>query len=197
MKTPWLKPFLIANLFWLLIACASSSYHITSIPDGASIYYNDPATNKRFLMGLTPISYSKSSLPNDRPFLVSVEKDGYLNQELPIAPTDGSRTLINVKLKPDPDGSKKDSAIVNHTVQSLFKAQSLIYHQRFQAAIVELNVLLEEHPNLIQALVMRGTAFYLLNDMASAISDWKKVMAIDRNNEELQNFLIEKNIRLN
>ncbi len=180
----------------LLQSCAMSSYNITSDPPAASVYYFDPSTQKRFLMGTTPLTYKKSSIPSDKPFLVSVEKEGYQAVETPVAPNDGTQTFLAFKLKPDPTGITRGDMEINQTVKTLFKAQSLIFQKKYQSAIVELDKALKEKPNLIQALVMRGTAYYLLQDLNSAFEAWRKALSLDRDNEELNRFLEDKNIKL-
>jgi len=195
-----MKPNLVFSILsgalLLLSGCASSSYHFVSEPPDASVYYFDPATQKRFLMGTTPLTYKKSSVPKDKPFLVTVEKEGYAPVETPVAPTDGTQTFLNFKLKPDANGLKRSDLELNQTIKNLFVAQKLIFAKRYQASVVELDKLLKERPNLVQALIMKGTAYYLLQDMNSAIASWKKALELDRDNEELNSFLQEKNIRI-
>lgn len=179
-----------------LTACASGSYQMTSEPAGASVFYFDPSTQKRMLVGVTPLTYKKSTIPSDKPFLMSVEMEGYETQETPVAPNDGSKTFMHFKMKPNPKGLKKSDLEINQIVNALFKSQMLIYQKKYQAAVLELDSLLKDRPNLVQALVMKGTAFYMLQDLNSAVEVWKKALALDRNNEQLLKFLEEKNIKL-
>lgn len=179
-----------------LVGCASGSYQMTSEPAGASVFYFDPGTQKRMLIGVTPLTYKKSSVPTDKPFLLSVEMEGYENVETPVAPNDGSKTFMHFRLKPAPKGLKKSDLEVNQIVNGLFKSQMLIYQKKYQAAVMELDGLLKDRPNLVQALVMKGTAFYLMQDMNSAVDVWRKALDLDRNNEQLLKFLEEKNIKL-
>jgi tetratricopeptide (TPR) repeat protein len=190
------KLLLFGALTLLGPGCATSSYLVNSNPPGASVYYFDPQTQKKFLMGTTPLSYGKGSLPKESAFTMSVEKDGFLTQELPVAPTDESKTIINVTLKNDPTGSGKSNREINTVVTGLFRAQQMIYKRQYQAAIIELDQILKEKPDVVQAHVMRGTTFYLMNEMASAVDSWKKAYKIDPSNEELTRFLLEKNIVL-
>lgn len=183
---------------WILsglgVSGCSSQYIITSSPAGANIYYFDSATEKRFLIGTTPLSYSKSSLPGEKPFLVIVEKDGFASQEVPIAPTDDSRSQIFVTLKVDPSKMKKDDTDLNKYISQLFKAQQYIYKRQYQSALVEIEKVLKEKPELAQALIMKGTSYYLLDELPTAIAAWKSALQIDPNNDDLHRFLAEKNI---
>lgn len=175
--------------------CASSSYYITSNPSGANVYYFDPGTQKKFLLGATPIEYSKSSIPTDGPFMMSFEKEGFHSQEVPVTNSDEAKTVVNVKMKPDPEGVK-DDAVLNGILTRLFKAQGLIFKKQYQAAIIDIDKVIEERPGISQAYVMKGTAYYMLKEMPSAIEAWKKALKMEPNNDELKQFLVEKNIDL-
>lgn len=186
---------LLIFAFLGLSGCASSSYFITSNPTGANVYYVDPASQKKFLIGTTPIQYSKSSIPNDAPFIMTFEKEGYAVDQIPVANSDDSKTVINVKLKPEDVGTREDKDL-QKLVAQLFSAQELIYKKKYQAAIIELDKVIAERPALAQAYVMKGTAYYLLKEMPSAMDSWKKAMRIDPENQGLKEFLIQKNIEL-
>lgn len=196
MKTGLIKYTALAVLSLMSVGCTTTAFHFTSDPPGANVYYFDPVTQKRFLMGSTPLTYSKSSIPNDKPFLVSVEMEGYQSVEVPVAPTNGTKTFINFTLKRDETGLKRTDLEINAVVNRLFKAQMLIFNKRYQSAIIELEQILKERPNLVQAYIMRGTAYYMLQEMNSALESWRKAMALDSNNEELKRFLEENNISL-
>lgn len=189
--------YLLMSVIALLAlnGCASSSYFITSNPSGANVYYVDPASQKKFLMGTTPVQYSKSSIPNDAPFMMSFEKEGYVVDQVPVANSDDSKTVINVKLKPEAMGNKEDKEL-QRIVAQLFSAQNLIFRKQYQAAIIELDKVLAERPSLAHAYVMKGTAYYLLKEIPSATDSWKKAMRIDPENQALKDFLIQKNIEL-
>lgn len=175
--------------------CASA-YLITSNPSGAAVSYYDQETQKKVVMGSTPLQYSKSSLPKDRAILMSVELEGYLPAEFPMASTDESRTQVNISLKPDTKGLSKFSRELNVLTQKLFKAQSLIYEKKYHAAILLLDEVLKERSELVVAQVMKGTAFFLLNELPSAVSAWKIALKIEPENPELNRFLSERNIKI-
>lgn len=185
--------FLVAAA--VLQGCAST-YLISTNPPGANVYFNDPTTQKRFLIGATPLSYSKGALPTDAAFMVTVEKEGFLPQDVPMAPTNESRTIVSVNLKADTTTVARNNKELNEAVNYLFRAQQLIYRKQYQAAIIELDKILKDKPDLTQAQVMKGTAYYLLNELPSAINAWKEAMKLDPNNEELSKFLADNSIAL-
>ncbi|MEQ1878393.1 MAG: hypothetical protein ABL958_17250 [Bdellovibrionia bacterium] len=147
-------------------------------------------------MGSTPLNYSKSALPTESAFMISLEKDGFLTQEIPVAPTDESKTMISINMRGDPAGSTNANRDLNVVATGLFRAQELIYKKQYQAAVVELDKIIKDKPEIVQAHVMKGTAYFLLNELPSATEAWKKAMKLDPGNEDLTRFLAEKNINL-
>lgn len=176
------------------LACSTSSYLIHSNPSGASVFYMDQKSQGKQLLGLTPLNYSKSSLPEAEPFVLSFEKEGYLPQQVPIAPTNDSRTTVSTTLKVEPSLAKQPNLEMNKVINRLFRAQEMIYRKRIQSAIVELDQIIQEKPDIVQAHVMRGTCYYILNEMPSAIEAWKTALQLDPDNKELVRFLQEKNV---
>jgi tetratricopeptide (TPR) repeat protein len=189
-------------ILWLfLVFCSGSlgcatAYQINSVPSEANVYYYDPLNQKKIMMGTTPLNYSKGSIPTENAFILAVEKEGYFPQEFPISLTDEARTTIMVTLKVDPSDGSRETKVLNEVVSRLFHAQDLIYQKKFHAAIVEIDKILKDKPALLQAQVMKGTAYYLLNELPSAIAAWKIALKLDPQHEDLNRFLTEKNISI-
>ncbi len=186
----------IAVILFFVSGCSTGRYVFSSNPDGASIYFRDPQTNKKFLLGSSPLEYSKSSLDSKKAFLVVFEKQGYLPTSVPIAPTDEILTTVNVNMEVNPNGLSDASSTINGLVGQLFRTQKLIYQKQYKTAILELDRILEEKPWVTQAHIMKGTSYYLMNEMQSAIESWKKALTLDPKNHELTKFLADKNINL-
>ncbi|MCB9072024.1 MAG: hypothetical protein H6623_00260 [Bdellovibrionaceae bacterium] len=192
-----MKVLSISLLLFFLAGCASSSYVFSTNPDGATVYYKDPNTNKKLLLGTTPLEYSKSALKDDQAFLIIFEKEGFFPESIPLAPTNEVQTTVNINMKRNPAGLEASSVAVNDVINRLFKTQKLIYQKRYRAAVLEIDKLLEEKSWVTQAHIMKGTAFYLMNELPSAIVSWKKALELDPQNEELLKFMQEKNIKMN
>ena len=190
-----------AGLVWflsiiLLLSGCASTYQIHSTPEGALVSYQDSTTGRETYLGSTPLSYSKSSLPSDRAFLLNFKKDGFLPATAPVAPTDESNTILTVNLKPNEHGPSEINKEWNDAVLRLFNAQNLIYRKRFHEALIELDKLIQAKPDLVEAHVMKGTSYYLLNEMGSALAAWRTALKLDPENVELLRFLDEKKIPL-
>ena len=189
-----LKKASLVGLTLLSTACVST-YQIHSTPEGARVYYQDPnGPGGQVFLGTTPLSYSKAALPSDKAFMLTVQKDGFNAQDIPMAATDESKTVVNIRLKADDKYSNAKE--FNAVLKRFFKAQKMIYDKQFHSAILELDELIKEKPDLAQAYVMKGTCYYLLNELNSAVAAWKIALKIDSENPELLHFLDENKIQI-
>lgn len=180
----------------LLVQACASTYTIHSTPQGANVYYVEPVSQKKVFLGTTPFSYNKSGLPQQQAFMIQVTKEGFKNQDVPMAATDESKTLVSVRLKPDDEIMTKTSKELNELLKRFFKAQQLIYDRQYHSAIIELDQLIKERPDLVQAYVMKGTSYFLLNETKSAVAAWKVALKLDPENVDLLKFLQEKNVKM-
>ena len=175
------------------VACSTSSYLLNSSPSGVSVFHIDDKQNRE-LLGETPLAYSKSSLPTEAPFLLSFEKEGFIPQQVPVAPTNDSRTTVSVNMKVDPVLEKQPNAEMNKIIKRIIRAQNMIYKKRIQSALVELDQILKEKPDIVQAHIMKGTCYYILNELPTALESWKVALSLEPDNKELKIFLASKNI---
>ena len=180
----------------MLVQACASIYTIHSSPQGANVYYVEPVSQKKVFLGTTPFSYNKAGLPTQQAFMIQVTKEGFKTQDVPMAATDESKTLVSVRLKPDDEIMTRNSKELNELLKRFFKAQQLIYDRQFHSAIIELDQLIKERPDLVQAYVMKGTSYFLLNETKSAAAAWKTALKLDPENVELLKFLQEKNVKI-
>lgn len=180
----------------LLVQACASTYTIHSSPQGANVYYVEPVSQKTVFLGTTPFSYNKAGLPTQQAFMIQVKKEGFKTQDVPMAATDESKTLVSVRLKPEDEIMTKTSKELNELLKRFFKAQQLIYDRQFHSAIIELDQLIKERPDLVQAYVMKGTSYFLLNETKSAVAAWKVALKLDPENVDLLKFLQEKNVKI-
>ncbi len=178
-----------------LAGCASN-YQVVSTPSGASVFYDDPTNHRQIYMGVTPLAYSKAALPQSESFMLVVTKKGFKTESLPLAVTDESKTVVSVFLKPvDPD-DKKQTSEIDSAVSLLLGAQKLLYQRRFHAAILELDKILADKPDLAEAHAMKGTSYYLLNELPSAIASWKTALKLAPNHPEIVRMLDSRGIHI-
>jgi tetratricopeptide (TPR) repeat protein len=194
-SSEFMRASLLCILALGLQACASA-YNVHSNPQGANVYFNEPGTGRKIFLGVTPLSYSKAGLPTQQAFTISVAKEGFKPQDVPMAATDESKTIVNVRLKVDDFEVSKSSKELNEIMKKFFRVQQMIYEKQFHTAIIELDKLIKERPDLAQAYAMKGTSYYLLNEMNSAVASWKESLKIDPENVELLKFLQDKKIAI-
>lgn len=181
----------------LFVSGCASTYQIHSTPEGALVSYQAATSGEQpIYLGTTPLAYSKSSLPSDKAFLLTVKKEGFLPVMVPLMPTDESNTSVVVNLKPDEHGPSSTVKEWNDAILKLFDAQSLIYRRQFHAAVLGLDKLIQNKPDLIEAYILKGTAFYLLNEVESALAAWRIALKLDPGNPEVLRFLDEMKVPL-
>lgn len=185
-------------LWWGLLSLAgcASSYQLNSVPTGANVYYLEGNGEKKLFLGSTPVNYSKSLLPENQAFLLMFEKEGYSAQIVPVAATDESKTILNVRMKVQSEKVKPPAKETNILVRRLFLAQEMMYRKEYVAAMQEVERLVHDYPEAAQPHVIRGTIYYLLNEVKSAKKSWRAALELDPENVELLKFLKQNRLKL-
>lgn len=84
-----------------------------------------------------------------------------------------------------PEGQFQDLMIA----QYLQKAQEAMVAGDYNAALRQVNTVLQVKPNHIQAHSMKGSVYYALGNYALAKEEWQYVLAQDPSNKEVQDFM--------
>ena len=179
--------FLMRALMLLVLTASgcATQYRFISTPEGAAVYQK--TSTQKLLLGETPITYTKSSLPNDSPFLIVFEKQGFEVREVAVTPTDNSLTSITVQLKPKtPGGEDEGMKRMRTVIKKIFAIQEHMRQRRFVDALAGLKVLEEAEPGLAEVYVLRGSIYALLQDQVQAQREWEKAISIDPSLDELK-----------
>jgi tetratricopeptide (TPR) repeat protein len=168
----------------LLVSCASS-YSFVSQPPGAATYLKQ-GSEKKYL-GETPLEFSKANLPNTDPFVISIEKDGYMPREVSILPTNQSQTNVRVSLAPSVAGTG-DAALarVRVVVTQILDAQEKAARRNFVGALATLSELEKSEPRLPEIFVIRGSIYVLLKQPNDARAQWTKALELDPRLENIK-----------
>ena len=169
----------------LSVSCSGSMYKFQSQPLEASVYYINGGD--KTAIGLTPIDYTKASLPTDAPFTILFEKAGYESREVTVSPTDNSQTTISTTLKaskePNSDAATKKTRDI---LRKFFEVQELTAQQRFVDALAILSKLEDTEPAIAEVASTKGSIYLLLNDQVQARKQWEKALKIDPTLEQLR-----------
>ncbi len=178
--------YVLSLLSFTLQGCfADSVYRFQSQPSDASIYYLNGS--EKNLVGQTPIDYTKTSLPNDAPFTILFEKQGYESKEISIAPTDNSQTTISANLKVSKDNmGDATSKRMREILKKVFQVQELTAQTKYVDALALINKVSEQEPNIAELFVLKGSIYFLLNDQTQARLAWLEALKIDSSLDSLR-----------
>jgi hypothetical protein len=175
---------MILGLGAWLGACATE-YRFNSTPEGAAVYQR--TATQKLLLGETPVSYGKTNLPSDSPFLIVFEKQGYESREVAVTPTDNSLTSVSVQLKPkQPGGEDEGLRRMRTVIKKIFAVQDQIRQKRFVDALAGLKLLEEVEPQLAEIYVLRGSIYAVMDDQVQTQREWEKALGLDPGLEELK-----------
>jgi tetratricopeptide (TPR) repeat protein len=168
--------FVASSLFFL--ASCASSYNFVSQPPGATAFLKQG--NEKKYLGETPLEFSKSQLPTSDPFVISIEKDGYMPREISILPTNQSQTNVRVSLVANVAGTGDVGlARLRGALALVLDAQEKAAKRNFIGALATLSELEKSEPRLPEIFVIRGSIYVLLKQPADARAQWTKALELD------------------
>ena len=168
-----------------LVGC-STTYQFVTQPEGANVYHQKDGS--KALLGTTPLEFKKSGLPEDAPFSVIFEKQGYEPLNLLITPTDNSHTTVTATMKPGSasNGNDPESMRVRGVLRRVFKVQEHVATRRYTEALSLLRDLEKDEPNLAETYVLKGSVYLMLNDSAQARLSWEKALTLDSSLDDVR-----------
>lgn len=161
-----------------LLAGCSTTYKISSVPEGATVYHKSGGESA--VLGTTPLEFKKSGLPDDVPFILSFERSGFDKQDIAITPTDNSLTTISVNLKPSAANPNDPSLLrARRVVSSVFKIQELTHAKKYVDALTAIRELEQVEPDFAEILALKGSLYFVVGDTAQAKDAWEKALKLD------------------
>lgn len=160
-------------------ACGcSTTYKINSVPEGATVYHKSGGESA--ILGTTPMEFKKSGLPDDVPFILTFERDGFEKQDVAVTPTDNSLTMINVNLKPG-GSNPNDPALqrARKVVSAVFRIQELAYAKKYVDALASIRELEQSEPDFAEILALKGSLYFVVGDKVQAKEAWERALKLD------------------
>jgi|GEM_PF-1565016 len=181
-----LKAFVGNSLLVATLVGCSTTYQFVTQPEGANVYHQKDGS--KALLGTTPLEFKKSGLPEDTPFSVIFEKQGYEPLNLLVTPTDNSHTTVTATMKPGSasNGNDPESMRVRGVLRRVFKVQEHVATRRYTEALSLLRDLETAEPNLAETYVLKGSVYLMLNDSAQARLSWEKALALDSSLDDVR-----------
>ncbi|MEO6458968.1 MAG: hypothetical protein ABIO95_00855 [Bdellovibrionota bacterium] len=163
----------------LLAACSTNTFKVVSTPAQSDIFLEDAQTGDKKSIGQTPLEIPMSQVDdminseasNGEFVTLIIEKAGFLPQRLalPSAHFGTMVTSLDVKLK-EGDGAKQ-IGVAEDILNRFFLAQKLTLNHEYDRAQAEIDKILATAPNFARAYSMRGSIYYVQNNMAES-SKW-------------------------
>jgi tetratricopeptide (TPR) repeat protein len=184
MRERTFKHFIFVVGLCAITGCATT-YEIVSSPDGATVY--QAVNGRKALLGVTPFSFKKSGLPEDKPFVLSFERPSYEPLDVLVSPTDEAKTKVSAMLRPGKsDGSDPQVARMREVIAAIFQVQELTFQKRTVDALALIKELERKEPGLAEIYVLKGSIYASINDTEQARAAWKQALSLDSSLDRLK-----------
>jgi len=178
------KVFLLFCLICSLPTWASKLV-IKSQPEGAEIFLL--ANGQRPVrIGATPYEANLSEVVNTyvkgSSFLLELKKPGHNPYRLLLAKT----ADVDIELTANLELDKAISNIKEHDLlmNKLFDVQKMVRGRNFRDAILKLDELEKQHPNLSIIPELKATAYYMSKEVEQALSYYRKAFSLNPDNAD-------------
>lgn len=182
----------------VLITGCASKLKVASEPAEAEIVVSrssQPEAEKKSI-GKTPLELPMEDFVtqmgggfNPGEFLTfEIRKSGFVTESFKV-PVQRFGTLItdlNAKLVADEAEKNKAQEIktAQDLVNRLFLAQRFAVSQQFERALIELDKILEKHPQFARALSMKGAVYFAQKNYAESLKWYEEALKIDPQMDE-------------
>lgn len=182
--------FLI-GLSLFLNAC-SSNFSVKSDPAQADVFFVNPKTGEKKIIGKTPLlmpnselkTFTNGTIPPGEFFTVSVEKQGFQNEVFLIPALKFGTTLTALDVKMKNGVSLKEEKTAKSIIDHLFLAQKLALTQQYERAHIEVDQILKEFPNFARAMTMRASIYYAQKNFKESLKWYDEALKVDPQMDE-------------
>jgi tetratricopeptide (TPR) repeat protein len=176
----------------LLCSCTTAVFSVKSTPLHAEVFVQNPNTGAKKSLGQTPlempIATVKETVGDDvmagEFFTVSIEKQGYITQNLSIPASRFGTLVISLDVKLKEGEQKKEVRIAKEVLDHLFLAQKLALTHEFDRAQVELDKILSVAPDFARALSMRASIYFVQKNYPESLKWYEEALKSDPQMEE-------------
>lgn len=177
---------LICLLFSVMM-CAYSwaqTIDIKSNPEEAEIFIISDASVAPSKIGKTPFKASLKDLINEyvkkNTFIIELRKEGFEPYRVlfPKATSVDIELSVNMDVNEDIKKIKKHDLLMNE----LFEVQKLIRGKNFTDALSKLDSLEKDYKDFSVISELKGTAYYMMEDVEKALSFYRRAFAMNSDN---------------
>lgn len=182
---------LIVILGLFFSGCAHT-FKVQSEPIEAEVYFVNPKSAEKKLVGKTPIEMPMSEIRekvgeemvSGEFFTVSVEKAGHVTQafQLPAAQFGTLVTELNVPLVQGT--TPKEERFAKSVLDRIFLAQKFALSQQYERALIELDKVLTDFPGFARALSMKASIYFAQKNFSESLKFYEQALASDPQMED-------------
>lgn len=171
----------------------SSKIKINSEPPEVTVHFIKGEVKEKKSLGKTPLEmpvaeFEEKVGPRDETsqfYTVEFTKEGFETQVLtiPYASSGTLLTELNIKLKKG-DDKKQELTKAQELINQLFLAQKFAITKQFERALIELDKIIEKHPDFSRALSMKGSIYLAQKNYPESLKFYEQALKADPQLEE-------------
>lgn len=173
-------------LFLAMISAHSwgQTIEIKSNPEEAEIFIISDSSVAPSKVGKTPFKTSLKDLVNEyvkkNTFIIEIRKEGFEPYRVlfPKATSVDIELSVNMDVNEDIKKIKKHDLLMNE----LFDVQKLIRGKNFPDALAKLDTLEKDYKDFSVIAELKGTAYYMMEDVEKALSFYRRAFALNSDN---------------
>lgn len=177
---------ILCLIFTLLISALSwaQTIDIKSNPEEAEIFIIADSSVAPSKIGKTPFKSSLKDLVNEyvkkNTFIIEIRKEGFEPYRVlfPKATSVDIELSVNMEVNEDIKKIKKHDLLMNE----LFEVQKLIRGKNFTDALKKLDSLEKDYKDFSVIAELKGTAYYMMEDVEKALSFYRRAFAMNSDN---------------
>lgn len=189
------RKFSLFTVF-LITGCSTGIMMVDSTPPDSEIFVRSRSSENFQLIGKTPYKLSTGELKDkfnvEGAFALQTRHEGYEPQMVfvsEVPPNAEMNLFLNLKTldqKALSEGSGNPE-VLNKTLDQLFESQRLVKVGRYDDALIRLDQLAKENPNIAAIYEMQGGVFYIQKNYTKALDSYQKALRLNPENLELVN----------
>jgi tetratricopeptide (TPR) repeat protein len=182
------KHFFGGFIALICVGCASGTVFVDTLPPGGEVYLKSKSNDQYEMVGTAPFQITAAEFREkyavEGPFGIEGRLSGYMNQSVIVSelPTNSD---LNVFLTLKSESEAMQSMKLNSTMDQIFESQRLVKVGRYDDALVQLNLLQQQNPNLSVIFEMQGGVFYIQKNYPKALDAYEKAARLNPNNLEV------------
>ena len=171
----------------LLVSGCSHLLVVKSEPAEADVYFVNPKTGDKKVVGKTPLNMPMSEVTSTvgpelaagEFFTIGVEKNGYITQTLTLPAGQFGTLVTDLDVVLKQGATPKEERLAKSVIDRLFLAQKFALSQQYERAQIELDKILADFPGFARALTMRASIYFAQRNFTEALKFYEEALKSD------------------